>query len=89
MTAARPQKLDRFKPLIHERQAAYPALSAERLFAECRAAGYVVRATRLRDYVASVHSLGTQNRRRFQAPRWTPKTGHSWTPENRPPRPMS
>jgi hypothetical protein len=22
-------------------------------------------------------------------PRWTPKTGHSWTPENRPPRPMS
>lgn len=37
-TAPRPQKLDRFKPLIHERLAAYPALSAERLFAECRRA---------------------------------------------------
>lgn len=53
-TAPRPQKLDRFKPLIHERLAAYPALSAERLFAECRAAGYQGGATRLLDYVASV-----------------------------------
>ncbi len=22
----------------------------------------------------------------FPAPRWTPKSGHQWTPENRPPR---
>lgn len=55
-TAPRPQKLDRFKPLIHERLAAYPALSAERLFAECRAAGYTGGTTRLRDYVARVRS---------------------------------
>jgi transposase len=54
MTAPRPQKLDRFTPLIHERLAAYPALSAEWLFAECRAAGYIGGATRLRDYVAGV-----------------------------------
>ena len=36
-TAPRPQRLDPFKPVIHERLAAYPALSAVRLFAECRA----------------------------------------------------
>lgn len=53
-SAPRPQKLDRFKPLIHERLATYPALSAERLYAECRAAGYVGGVTRLRDYVARV-----------------------------------
>jgi transposase len=53
-SAPRPQKLDRFKPLIHERLAAYPALSAERLFAECRSAGYTGGTTRLRDYVARV-----------------------------------
>ena len=53
-TAPRPQRLDPFKPLIHERLGSYPALSAERLFAECRAAGYVGGVTRLRDYVARV-----------------------------------
>jgi transposase len=53
-TVPRPQKLDRFKPLIHERLLAYPALSAERLFAECRAGGYSGGVTRLRDYVARV-----------------------------------
>lgn len=53
-TVPRPQKLDRFKPLIHQRLAAYPALSAERLFAECRAAAYQGGATWLRDYSASV-----------------------------------
>jgi transposase len=55
-TVPRPQKLDRFKPLIHERLAAYPALSAQRLLAECRVAGYAGGATRLRDYVASVRA---------------------------------
>jgi len=53
-TAPRPQKFDRFTPVIYERLAAYPALSAERLFAECRAAGSDGGATRLRDDVASV-----------------------------------
>ena len=50
----RPQKLDRFKPLIHERLDAYPALSAEQLFDECRAADYGGGVTRLRDNVARV-----------------------------------
>lgn len=53
-TAPRPQQLDPFKPLLHERLATYPALSAVRLFAECRAAGYAGGITRLRDYVARV-----------------------------------
>jgi transposase len=38
--AAPPTKLAPFLPLIHTRLATYPALSATRLFAECRAAGY-------------------------------------------------
>lgn len=38
-SAPRPQRLDPFKPLILERLKTYPALTAERLFAECRAAG--------------------------------------------------
>jgi transposase len=53
-TAPRRQRLDPFKPIIHERLTTYPALSAVRLFAECRAAGYAGGLTRLRDYVASV-----------------------------------
>lgn len=53
-SAPRPQRLDRFRPLIQERLAAYPKLSATRLFAECRAAGYEGGVTRLRDYVASI-----------------------------------
>lgn len=53
-SAPRPQRLDPFKPLILERLKTYHALTAERLFAECRAAGYVGGVTRLQDYVASV-----------------------------------
>jgi transposase len=53
-SAPRPQRLDPFKPLILERLDTYPALTAERLFAECRAAGYRGGVTRLRDYVADV-----------------------------------
>ena len=37
-SAPRAQRLDPFKPLLQERLAMYPALSAVRLFAECRAA---------------------------------------------------
>ncbi len=64
-SAPRPQRLDPFKPLILKRLETYPALSAERLFAECRAAGYAGGVTRLRDYVASVR------------PRPEPVTEHS------------
>ncbi|MBY0488949.1 MAG: helix-turn-helix domain-containing protein [Gemmatimonadaceae bacterium] len=34
-SAPRPQRLDPFKPPILERLETYPALTAERLFAEC------------------------------------------------------
>lgn len=50
----RPGKLDPFKPLIHARLEAYPALTAVRLFEEAKAAGYSGGITRLRDYVARV-----------------------------------
>jgi transposase len=47
-------KLDPFKPLLHTRLAAYPALTATRLFEEAQAAGYSGGITRLRDYVAQI-----------------------------------
>ncbi len=53
-TAPRARQLDPFTPLIAERLQAYPALSAVRLFAECRSAGYPGGITQLRDYVATV-----------------------------------
>lgn len=58
---ARPrlQQLDRFKPLIQERLATYPVLSAVRLFQECRAAGYLGGITQLRAYVAEVRPRPT------------------------------
>jgi transposase len=48
------QQLDPYKPLIDTRLATYPALSAIRLFAECRAAGYPGSYTQLRVYVRQV-----------------------------------
>jgi transposase len=50
----RAQQLDPFKPLIQERLATYPALSAVRLFQECRADGYPGGITQLRDYVTRI-----------------------------------
>lgn len=50
----RPCKLDSFKPLLHARLEAYPALTAVRLFEEATAAGYTGGITRLRDYVAEI-----------------------------------
>jgi transposase len=52
--ARRAQQLDPFRALIDERLATYPALSAVRLFDECRAAGYPGGITQLRDYVMHV-----------------------------------
>ena len=54
--APRVQQLDPYKPLIQERLATYPALSAVRLFAECRAAGYAGGITRVREYGARVRA---------------------------------
>src|SRR5262249_18599288 len=48
------QQLDPYKPIIEERLATYPALSAVRLFTECRAAGYPGSYTQLRTYVRLV-----------------------------------
>ena len=52
--ARRAQQLDPFTPLIDERLKTYPALSAVRLFDECRAAGYPGGITQLRDYVMKI-----------------------------------
>jgi len=50
----RATQLDHYKPIIQDRLAAYPELSAVRLFDEVRAAGYPGGITQLRDYVARV-----------------------------------
>jgi transposase len=50
----KPCKLDLFKPLIHARLEAFPALTGVRLFQEVQAAGYSGGITQLRDYVARV-----------------------------------
>jgi len=50
--ASRGTKLDRYLPLIQERLATYPALSAVRLFDECRAAGYAGGYSQLKAYGA-------------------------------------
>lgn len=50
----RPTKLDPYQPIIATRLATYPELSAVRLFAEVKAAGYPGGITQLRDHVARV-----------------------------------
>lgn len=57
--APRPTKLDAYTGIIQERLAAYPQLTAVRLLAECRAAGYTGGITQLRDYVARVRPAPT------------------------------
>ncbi len=52
--AGRPLKLASYTPIIQERLAVYPELSAVRLFDEVRAAGYAGGLTQLRDFVARV-----------------------------------
>lgn len=49
-----PPKLEPYKPLIQERLAAYPALSAVRLLVECRAAGYGGGYSQLTEYLRQV-----------------------------------
>ena len=52
--ACRATKLDDYTAIIRERLTTYPELSAVRLFAEVKAAGYRGGITQLRDYVARV-----------------------------------
>src|SRR5690606_15765518 len=54
--APRPTKLAEFLPIIQARLDVYPELTAVRLLAECRAAGYTGGITQLRDHVARVRS---------------------------------
>lgn len=49
-----PWKLDRFKPMIRERLAQYPELSAVRLYEEAKAAGYEGGYTQVKVYVREV-----------------------------------
>jgi transposase len=49
-----PTKLDDYKAIIETRLAAYPALSAVRLLAEIRAAGYAGSYTQLKEFVRQV-----------------------------------
>ena len=49
-----PTKLDAYKPIIETRLAAYPALSAVRLLAEIRAAGFTGSYTQLKAFVRQV-----------------------------------
>ena len=49
-----PTKLDAYKAIIETRLAAYPQLSAVRLLAEIRAAGYAGSYTQLKDFVRQV-----------------------------------
>jgi transposase len=51
---SRPTKLDPYQALIRERLATYPELTAVRLFAEVRAAGYLGSLTQLKVYVRQV-----------------------------------
>jgi transposase len=52
--ASRGTKLARYQPLIQERLATYPALSAVRLLEECRAGGYAGGYSQLKAYVARI-----------------------------------
>lgn len=49
-----PRKLDPYKGIIQERLAAYPLLTAQRLFDEIRAAGYPGGYTQVKDYVRAI-----------------------------------
>jgi transposase len=64
-----PQLLDPFKAVIATRLDEFPALSAQRLFAEVRAAGYTGGYTRLRDYVRSIRPvIPAEELVRFETP---------------------
>src|SRR5215216_4129629 len=54
-----PTKLDRYKPIIEARLAAYPELSAVRLLEEIRAAGYHGGYTQLKAFVQRVRPTPT------------------------------
>ena len=64
-----PTKLDAYRPIIETRLAAYPALSAVRLLAEIRAAGFTGSYTQLKAFVRQVRPTpATEPVIRFETP---------------------
>ena len=64
-----PTKLDAYRPIIETRLAAYPALSAVRLLAEIRAAGFTGSYTQLKAFVRQVRPTpATDPVIRFETP---------------------
>jgi transposase len=63
-----PTKLDSYKSLIESRLATYPELSAVRLLAEIRAAGYPGGYTQLKDFVRQVRPMPPEALVRFETP---------------------
>jgi transposase len=59
-----PTKVDAYKPIIEARLTAYPALSAVRLLAEVRAAGYDGSYTQLKAFVRQVRQYAVNGERR-------------------------
>jgi transposase len=64
-----PTKLDLFKGIVQERLQAFPRLTAQRLFEEVRAAGYLGGYTQLRQYVRQVRPRPLDDTvQRFETP---------------------
>lgn len=63
---ARPAKLEPYQPLIETRLAEFPRLSAVRLFAECRAAGYAGGLSQLRAFIRRLRPAPEDPPMRFE-----------------------
>ena len=63
---ARPAKLEPYQPLIETRLAEFPRLSAVRLFAECRAAGYAGGLSQLRAFIRRLRPAPEEPPIRFE-----------------------
>ena len=78
-----PTKLDPYKAIVRERLEEYPELTAVRLLAEIRAAGYPGGYTQLKEYVRRVGPILLWSRRSGSRPsracraRWTSRTSAS------------
>lgn len=64
-----PRKLDPYRGIIQARLQAYPRLTAERIFEEIRAAGYVGGYTQIKEYVREIRPRSIEEAvRRFETP---------------------
>jgi transposase len=63
------RKLDPYRGIIQERLQTYPRLTAERIFEEIRAAGYVGGYTQIKDYVRQIRPRSVEEAvKRFETP---------------------